>query len=379
MMVRAAAAVGDAVVDIDTPALIVDLDVLARNHERLLASLEGLSVQLRPHAKSHKCPEIARWQMAHGAVGICCQKVSEATAFVDAGIADILVSNQVVGEKKIRELCGLAKRARLAVCVDDLQNVNDLSAAATAAGVTLEVMVEIDVGAHRCGVAPGQQALLLVKTIAESPGLTFRGLQAYQGAAQHMRTQAERESAVGWAIELARMTRDLIVDSGIPCPVVAGGGTGSYLIEAGSGVYTELQVGSYIFMDADYGRNDWHANQMPRFEQSLFVLTTVMSQAVPGQVVVDAGLKASSVDSGMPVVADLPGLRVVRASDEHGVIQSDPTSTQFSSLDAVRLGQKLRLIPGHCDPTVNLYDTLIAIKNSRVDAIFPISARGALL
>ncbi len=378
-MLRAAAAVGDAVVDIDTPALIVDLDILARNHERLVASLTGLSVQLRPHAKSHKCPEIAKWQMAHGAVGICCQKVSEAAAFVDEGITDILVSNQVIGEKKIRELCALARRARLAVCVDDAQNVKDLSAAATAAGVRLEVMVEIDVGAHRCGVAPGQPALSLAKAIAQSPGLTFRGLQAYQGAAQHMRTQAEREAAVGRAIDWARMTRDLIIDAGIPCPVVAGGGTGSYLIEAKSGVYTELQVGSYIFMDADYSRNDWQANQMPRFEQSLFVLTTVMSQAVSGQVVVDAGLKASSVDSGMPVVADRPGLKVVRASDEHGVIRAESSGGSDSSLDGLRLGQKLRLIPGHCDPTVNLYDTLIAIKDSRVDAIFPISARGALL
>ena len=378
-MTRVAAGVGDALVDIDTPALIVDLDVLARNHERLLASLEGLSIALRPHAKSHKCPEIARWQMAHGAVGICCQKVSEAAAFVDAGIQDVLVSNQVVGQKKIQALCDLAKRARLGVCVDDLENIRDLSRAAAASGVTLDVMVEIDVGARRCGVAPGQEALSLAKAIATSPGLVFRGLQAYQGAAQHMRSQAEREAAVGRAIELARLTRDLIIAAGIPCPVVAGGGTGSYLIEARSGVYTELQVGSYIFMDADYSRNDWQVNGMPRFEQSLFVLTTVMSRAVSGQVVVDAGLKASSVDSGLPVIADHPGLRVVRASDEHGVIQPESGSTETGSIDAIRLGQKLRLIPGHCDPTVNLYDQLIAIKNDRVNAIFPVAARGALL
>jgi D-serine deaminase-like pyridoxal phosphate-dependent protein len=194
-----------------------------------------------------------------------------------------------------------------------------------------------------------------------------------------MRSQAEREAAVGRAIDLARMTRDMIVDAGIPCPVIAGGGTGSYLIEATSGVYTELQVGSYIFMDADYGRNDWPVNGMPAFEQSLFVLTTVMSRAVPGQLVVDAGLKASSVDSGMPLVADHPELRYVRASDEHGVIQCDPTHGQSLSGDAVRLGQKLRLVPGHCDPTVNLYDQLIGLKENVVHRILPVSARGALL
>ena len=378
-MRRVAAAVGEPVTEIDTPALIVDLNALERNHHRLLTSISGLPVVLRPHAKSHKCPEIARWQVAHGAVGICCQKVSEAIAFADAGITDILVSNQVIGVKKIQDLCHLARRIRVGVCVDDLGNVKDLSATAQAMGVTVEVMVEIDVGAHRCGVAPGADALALAKAIADSPGLAFRGLQAYQGAAQHMRSQAEREAAVGRAIDLARMTRDMIIASGIPCPVVAGGGTGSYLIEATSGVYTELQVGSYIFMDADYGRNDWPSNGMPAFEQSLFVLTTVMSRAVPGQVVVDAGLKASSVDSGMPLVADHPELRYVRASDEHGVIQCDRAHDQSLSMDAVRLGQKLRLVPGHCDPTVNLYDQLIGLKENVVHRILPVSARGALL
>lgn len=378
-MRRAAAAVGEPITEIDTPALIVDLDALERNHDRLLTSLSGLPVVLRPHAKSHKCPEIARWQMAHGAVGICCQKVSEAIAFADAGVTDILVSNQVIGAKKIQDLCHLARRVRVGVCVDDLGNVNDLSATAHAMGVTVEVMVEIDVGAHRCGVAPGADALAMAKAIAEAPGLAFRGLQAYQGAAQHMRSQAEREAAVGRAINLARMTRDMIVASGIPCPVIAGGGTGSYLIEAKSGVYTELQVGSYIFMDADYGRNDWPVNGMPAFEQSLFVLTTVMSRAVPGQLVVDAGLKASSVDSGMPLVADHPELRYIRASDEHGVIQCDQPHDQSLSMEAVRLGQKLRLVPGHCDPTVNLYDQLIGLKGNMVHRILPVSARGALL
>jgi D-serine deaminase-like pyridoxal phosphate-dependent protein len=378
-MRRLAAAVGEPITAIDTPALIVDLDALERNHERLLTSLSGLPVVLRPHAKSHKCPEIARWQTAHGAVGICCQKVSEAIAFADAGISDILVSNQVIGAKKIQDLCDLARRVRVGVCVDDLSNVKDLSTIAQAMGVTVEVMVEIDVGAHRCGVAPGADALAMAKAIAEAPGLVFRGLQAYQGAAQHMRSQTEREAAVGRAIDLARMTRDMIVASGIPCPVIAGGGTGSYLIEAKSGVYTELQVGSYIFMDADYGRNDWPVNGMPAFEQSLFVLTTVMSRAVPGQLVVDAGLKASSVDSGMPLVADHPELRYVRASDEHGVIQYDRTHDQSLSIEAVRLGQKLRLVPGHCDPTVNLYDQLIGLKDNVVHRILPVSARGALL
>ncbi len=369
-----AARLGESLAQVDTPALILDLDAFERNCDRLDAALRGRSIQLRPHAKSHKCPEIARRQIARGAVGICCQKVSEAQAFAEMGIQDILISNEVVGDKKIARLCELAKSIRVTVCVDHVDNAAAMNAAALSAGVVIPVLIEVDVGAHRCGIAPGEPTLALAKAIVQMPGLRFQGLQAYHGPAQHMRTQEERRAAIGRAIELTRSTRDLLASHGMTCTTIAGAGTGSFLIEAASDLYTELQVGSYIFMDADYARNDWQSSGMPQFEHSLFVWTSVMSVAGDSHAVVDAGLKASSVDSGMPVVADHPGVTFVKASDEHGVLVIDP-----KLVPPLALGAKLKLIPGHCDPTVNLYDELVVIQNNTVVDIWPITARGALL
>ena len=366
----AVAVVGEPLAAVDTPALLLDLDAFERNCDRLEQSLQGRSVAVRPHAKSHKCPEIARRQMRRGAVGICCQKVSEAWAFAEAGIDNILISNEVVGDKKIAQLIALARRITISVCVDDHRNAHDIHTAAQSAGVVIPVLMELDVGAHRCGVAPGIPALQLAQAIRQMPGLTFAGLQAYHGPAQHMRSEREREAAIGEAITLTKSTRDLLLAHGIACPVIAGAGTGGFLVEAASQVYTELQVGSYIFMDVDYARNDWTHSRMPKFEHSLFVWTTVMSVRGDHHAVVDAGLKASSVDSGLPVVADRPDVIYMKASDEHGVLQVNGPP--------LALGDKLRLIPGHCDPTVNLYNELVVVQGDCVQAIWPITARGAV-
>jgi D-serine deaminase-like pyridoxal phosphate-dependent protein len=362
-MQHSAAQIGDPLADIDTPALILDRSAFERNGAALMASVNGLPIAVRPHAKSHKCPEIARRQIAAGAVGICCQKASEAQAFVEAGIQNILISNEVVGEKKIARLVAMAQRADLAVCVDHHENAQALNAAAMSAGIRLGVLIELEVGAQRCGIAPGGPALA---------GLRLLGLQAYHGPAQHLRTLSERRRAIDQAILLTRDTRDLLAKHGIVCKHITGAGTGSFMLEACSTLYTEIQPGSYIFMDADYSRNDWHDSGMPIFEQSLFILTSVMSLRDSDHAVVDAGLKASSVDSGLPLVADLADVRFHKASDEHGVLQRGPKA------EKMRLGQKIRLIPGHCDPTVNLYDELIVVHEGRVEAIWPILARGAL-
>jgi D-serine deaminase-like pyridoxal phosphate-dependent protein len=333
----------------------------------MAAAARGL--RLRPHAKCHKTPEIARRQIAAGAVGVCCQKVSEAETMVDGGIADVLVTNEVVGRAKLARLAALAQRARVAVCVDDAANAGDLDDAARAAGVRLDVLVEVDVGAHRCGVEPGEPALRLARAVSGFRNLRFAGLQAYQGAAQHLRSIDERRAAIAQAAEKARRTRDLIEDEGLDCEVVTGAGTGTFPFEHGSGVYNELQPGSYIFMDADYGRNGWDG--FPSFAQSLFVWTTLMSAPAAGRAVVDAGLKAHSVDSGMPLVVGFPGVEYAKASDEHGVLKV------ASGARAPALGEKLRLVPGHCDPTVNLYDWLVCVRGERVEALWPIAARGA--
>ncbi len=365
------ARLGQRLEEVDTPALILDLDAFESNIRALNAALSGRKVRVRAHAKTHKCPEIALRQVAAGAIGVCCQKVSEAEAMVEGGVGDVLVSNEVVGSGKLARLARLAKRARIGICVDDVLQVDAFAAAAKSEGVRIDAYVEIDVGARRCGVAPGAPALELARRIAAVPELRFAGLQAYQGSAQHVRTMQDRRASIGLAIEAARSTRALLEANGVPCPVVTGAGSGSFMFEADSAVYDELQPGSYIFMDADYARNEW-APPLPRFEHALFVLATVMSRPVPERIVVDAGLKASSVDSGLPQVWQRPGLEYTRASDEHGVIEAQPGAM------APTLGEKLLLVPGHCDPTVNLYDWYVCVRGGVVEALWPITARGAL-
>ncbi|OFZ88395.1 MAG: alanine racemase [Betaproteobacteria bacterium RIFCSPLOWO2_12_FULL_62_58] len=363
--------IGMPLAEVDTPCLILDLDAFERNLDRLKESLAGKSVLLRPHAKSHKCPQIALRQIALGAVGVCCQKVSEAQALVEGGVNDVLIANEVVGAPKLKHLAALAKQARVAVCADDAGNVAALDAAAREFGVTLDVLVEIDVGANRCGVEPGEPALQLARKIAACKNLRFAGLQAYQGAAQHLRKVEERRTAIEAAVAKVKGTTTLLAAAGITCEKVTGAGTGTYLFEAASAVYQEIQPGSYIFMDADYARNEWTESGIPRFEHSLFVWTTVMSRPSPERAIVDAGLKASSVDSGMPRVADADGVEYVKASDEHGVLR-------LNGAAGYAVGDKLKLIPGHCDPTVNLYDDYVCVRNGWVEAIWPITARGAV-
>jgi D-serine deaminase-like pyridoxal phosphate-dependent protein len=369
-MTRPPAEVGTAADQIDTPALLVDLDAYERNLDRMARFVASRPVRLRPHAKTHKCPVIALHQIARGAVGVCCQKVSEAEALVCGGVGNVLVTNEIVGAPKLARLAALARQAQVSVCVDDPQNVRDLDAAARAVGVRLPVLVEVNVGANRCGVEPGEPAVALATLVAAQPGLRFAGLQAYQGRAQHIQDLTKRREAIELAIARVRETVERLDRVGLPCEMISGAGTGSYQFEASSGLYTELQAGSYIFMDVDYRRIEGFPTE---FEHSLFVLATVMSRPTGDRAVVDAGLKAFSVDAGMPAVWGMPEVEVQRASDEHGVLLlRDPRA-------GIHVGQKLRLVPGHCDPTVNLYDWYVGVRGDRVEALWPITARGAVL
>ncbi len=371
MVRRHAAQVSDALAAVDTPALVLQLDAFERNLQRMRDALAGSTLRLRPHAQNHKCPEIAHRQIELGAVGICCQKVSEAAVFVDAGIADVLVTNQVVGAPKLQQLAQLARRARLGVLVDHPSQVQALAAVAHAHAVRLDVYVEVDVGAARCGVASNADAVQLARQIAAAPSLRFMGLQCYHGPAQHQRTPAARAQYVEHAARAGRAAVQAIEAAGLRVERVTGAGTGSFRLEREAGVLNELQAGSYIFMDRDYGDNQLDDADIA-FEQSLFVRTTVMSRPTAERAIVDAGLKASSVDSGMPTVWQRPDLRYAKAADEHGVLQTPNAA-------AISLGDAVMLVPGHCDPTVNLYDELICVRHERVEAIWPISARGALL
>ncbi|HXC89709.1 MAG TPA: DSD1 family PLP-dependent enzyme [Stellaceae bacterium] len=372
MTTRPPAEIGMPLDEVDTPALIVDLDAFERNLARLPQRIAGRNVRLRPHAKTHKCPVIALQQVVLGAVGVCVQKVGEAEAMVHGGVRDVLVTNEIVGRQKLRRLMALAHLARVGVCVDDTGQVGALEAAAADAGVTMPVYVEVNMGGNRCGVEPGEPALNLAGNVADQPHLSFAGLQAYHGSAQHLRQWEERRAAIAQAADKAGHTRDLLERNGIPCPVVTGAGTGTFEFESGSGVYTELQCGSYIFMDADYGRNlDTDGMPTKAFEPSLFVWATVMSRPAQERAIVDAGLKALAFDSGPPLVWDEPAATYERASDEHGRL------AVASATNRLHVGDKIRLVPGHCDPTVNLYDWYVGIRHDRVEALWPITARGA--
>jgi 3-hydroxy-D-aspartate aldolase len=357
--------------EIDTPALVLDLDAFEYNLDRMAAILAPTGTKLRAHAKTHKSPVIAQLQIARGAVGQCVQKVAEAEILAWGGVRDILVSNEVVGAAKLVRLAALAKIAKVAVCVDDASQVAAIEAVAAAAGVRLSVLVEIDIGAARCGVQPGPDAVALAKLIAASKHLIFGGLQAYQGSAQHKRGIEERRKLIDAAIDGSRRTVEQLRQQGLACPIVGGGGTGTFEIEANSGVYTEIQAGSYAFMDADYARNlDGTGALVSTFRHALFVLATVMSAPHHGLAVLDAGHKAVSIDSGMPTLWQRPDIRYVSASDEHGKLEYGPETA------AVKLGEKLRLIPGHCDPTVDRFDWYVGVRDGRVECLWPVAARG---
>lgn len=364
------AAVGMSEGDIQTPCLLIDLDAFEHNVVAMRGFAADMGIDLRVHGKMHKSADIARYQIEQGgAVGVCCQKASEAEAFARGGITDILITNQVRSPLMIDRLAQLAKKIRVGVCIDDIGNVAELSDAAVRAGSEIEVLVEIDCGAGRCGVEPGAASVDLAKAIVAAPGLTFRGIQAYHGGAQHVRDFAERKARIEAAIAHARDTRDQLIDAGIGCPSVTGAGTGSYPFEGNSGVYTELQCGSYAFMDADYQQvRDESGAPISEFKNAFFLLTSVMSNAKPGQAVCDAGLKVQSVDSGLPVIFGRDDVEYVACSDEHGTIR-DPG-------DVLRINEKLKLVPGHCDPTCNIHDWYVGVRRGSVECLWPVTARG---
>jgi D-serine deaminase-like pyridoxal phosphate-dependent protein len=366
------ASVGMPFDEIDTPALVVDLDAFEHNLQHMASLARAAGVRLRPHAKTHKCPTIALRQIAAGAVGQCCQKVGEAEALVRGGVRDVLVSNQVVGHAKLLRLASLATEASIALCFDAPEQVDAASRAATAFGVTLGGLVEIDVGAERCGVLPGAAARDLALRIAQAPGLEFRGLQAYHGAAQHLPTFEAREAAIAKAGDAVRATIAAIESAGLRCAIVSGAGTGTFRLESASGIWNELQAGSYLFMDTDYAQiGNRDGGRYTEFRHSLFVLSTVMSATTPDRAIVDAGLKSYSGEKGPPWVHGLEDVEHVGMSDEHGKLRLGPRARPL------RLGDKVMLIPGHCDPTVNLHDWYVAVRGGRVEALWPIAARGA--
>lgn len=359
--------------DIQTPCLVLDLDALERNIVKMGDYAKAHGMRHRVHGKMHKSVDVAKLQeRLGGACGVCCQKVSEAEVFARGGIRDVLVSNQVRDPVKIDRLARLPKLgARTIVCVDDVANVADLSAAAVKHGTEIECLVEIDCGAGRCGVTTTPAVVEIARAVDAAPGLRFAGIQAYQGAMQHMDSYADRKAKIDVAVAQVKDAVDALKAEGLDCDIVGGGGTGSYYFESTSGVYNELQCGSYAFMDADYGRildQDGRRIDQGEWENALFILTSVMSHAKPQKAIVDAGLKAQSVDSGLPVIFGRSDVKYVKCSDEHGVVE-DPEGM-------LKVGDKLKLVPGHCDPTCNVHDWYVGVRGGKVEVVWPVSARG---
>jgi 3-hydroxy-D-aspartate aldolase len=359
--------------EIQTPCLILDLDALERNIRKMGDHARAMGMRHRVHGKMHKSVDVALLQeRLGGSVGVCCQKVSEAEVFARGGIRDVLVTNQVRDPAKIDRLARLPKLGVRAICcVDDIANVADLSAAAQRHGTTIECLVEIDCGAGRCGVKTTPEVIVIAQAIAAAPGLRFSGLQAYQGAMQHLDRYEDRKAKIDLAVAQVKEAVDALKTAGLSCDIVGGGGTGSYCFEGTSGIYNELQCGSYAFMDADYGRildKDGQRIDQGEWENALFLLTSVISHAKADRAICDAGLKVQSVDSGLPVIFGRSDVKYVKCSDEHGVIE-DPDGV-------LKVNDRLRLVPGHCDPTCNLHDWYVGVRGGKVEVVWPVSARG---
>lgn len=345
--------------ELQTPALIVDVNAIDRNIRQMAAFFADGSCRLRPHVKAHKSAEIARRQLAAGSCrGLTCATVREAEAVAHLG-ADVLIANEIVDARTCDRVAALAHSQRVTVSVDSGFGVEVLSVSARRAGVTVGVLVDLDVGQHRCGVVPGQGALTLAHLAAEAPGLELRGIMGYEGHLQAIRDRAEREAKAEKAMRALVATTELLLRAGLPCDIVSAGGSGTYDISGRVDGVTEIQAGSYALMDTDYRDTD-----LP-FEQAFWVLGTVVSRS-PDRCVVDAGHKSMTKDHGFPGVDGVEGAVVTALYDEHGVIALPSAST-------VRIGDRLRMIPSHTDPTVNLHDVFVVVDGDRVVDRWPIT------
>jgi D-serine deaminase-like pyridoxal phosphate-dependent protein len=358
--------IGKPISQVDTPSLLLDLDALRANIDRLAAYFKDRHCRLRPHFKSHKCTAIAKLQMQAGAVGITCAKLGEAEVLADAGIRNILIANQIVGPLKIARLVDLAKRAEPIVAVDSTENVRMLSDFAIKANVTIGVLVEVDIGMNRCGVKPGAPTLELARIVSASPGLKFKGLQGYEGHIVDLRDEKERTEKVRAALGPLIETRRLIEESNIPVEIVTGGGTGTYTITGNFPGMDEVQAGSYACMDW------WYSDIRPEFRQAQAVLTTVISRPSAEMAIVDVGRKGIGAEFGPPRVKDITGAAVSKfASEEHaGVSFAEPSN--------IPVGGRIELIPSHGCTTCNLYREYIVHRNGIVTDVWPIEGSGRM-
>ena len=351
------------VIDIPTPALLVDVPAMDRNIKRMADFFASRRCKLRPHFKAHKTPEIARRQLAAGScTGLTCATVSEAEA-VAAIASDILIANEIIDADKCRRVASLASQATITIAADSVAGLARMSAAATAAGATIGVLIDLNVGQNRCGVPPGDEAVSLARRASAMAGLRLRGLMGYEGHAVGIPDRRERETAVRRSMDRLASTARLFAAVGLPTDVVSGGGSGSYDISSTYDEISEIQAGSYALMDTDYGKLG-----MP-FEHALSVLGTIVSRTTAERCVADCGHKSCTKDHGHPSVKSLEGASVLALNDEHATIAIPASS-------AIKIGDRIQLLPSHIDPTMNLHDVVYAIEGGAVIDMWPITARG---
>jgi len=351
--------------DIDTPALLIDLDTMERNIEIMAEFFERHTSNLRPHTKTHKCPVLAHKQLRAGAKGITCAKLGEAEVMAGAGISDILIANQIIGEQKITRLANLAHHCDIIVAVESAENVADLSNAAKRVGSTIRILIEVDVGMHRCGIKSAEAAPALARTIIDSPNLKFEGIMGYEGHVVMVPDLEDRESAAMESMKTLVGVKEVLEQNGIEVKIVSAGGTGTYNI---SGVYpgiTEIEAGSYILMDAKY------RGVLQDFESALTILSTVTSRPDKESAIIDAGMKAMTFEFGMPELIGVPGASISFLSEEHGHIYIEDADP--------KVGQKVELVPSHCCTTINLHDRFYGVRGDRLEAIWPIAGRGKFM
>ncbi|MHB1355305.1 MAG: DSD1 family PLP-dependent enzyme [Anaerolineae bacterium] len=348
-----------------TPCLCLDAHLLENNIARMAAFLGDGPVRLRPHSKTHKCPTIAWLQLRAGAIGITCAKLSEAEVMAQAGIRDILIANQVVDRVKIARLASLAAYTEVMVAVDTSENARDLAQAARQAGVTIRVLVEVEVGMGRCGVLPGEPAFLLAREISQMPGLRFEGLMGYEGHAVMITDKAQRVEVAHTAMGALVGTRDFLVSRGINVSIVSGGGTGTFNITGTFPGMTEIQAGSYATMDAKYRSVGLD------FNCALTILAQVVATRGDDLAIVDAGLKTMTSEFGMPVVIQPEGWELERLAEEHGFLRRKDGK-------ALVVGDMVELVPSHGCTTINLHNQFYVTRHNRLEAIWPISARGCI-
>src|SRR5262245_16609555 len=352
---------------LDTPALIVDLDVLDQNIARIATACRAAAVGWRPHTKGQKVPAIAHRLLAAGAIGITCAKLGEAEVMAAAGVRDILVANQIAGSRKIARLMELRRRADVMVAVDDPGNVAALDAAARESGVRLRVLIEVNIGLNRAGVEPGAPCLALAQTIAQHAGLSFGGVMSWEGHAAPIRDPVEKAEAVRAAVAKLTGSVELCRNAGLPAPIVSCGGTGTYALSVIQPGVTEIQAGGGIFCDVHYRTH--FGIEHP---YAMTLMTTVTSRPNPLRIVCDAGKKAMSGDAALPQPLALEAVQSVRLSAEHATIDLAAPN------EALRVGDPLEFVVGYTDTTVHLHETMYGVRDGRVETIWPVAARGRL-